>query len=173
MKEAINTTIRGKYRVISCKAGTLDGHGYENTYLASATYTLHVETAGGTADFGFLSVEKAKATADLFWDNGTTDYITITNDATTDVLYLYEAGATYTPHVETAEVLYLYEVAATYTLHVETTGGAADFGFQSMKKAKTVAELLWNSSTTDRITITNDDTSEVLYLYEAASELPF
>ena len=29
MKAAINTTIRGKYRVISCKAGTLDGYGYD------------------------------------------------------------------------------------------------------------------------------------------------
>ena len=93
MKEAINTTIRGKYRVISCKAGTLDGHGYENTYLASATYTLHVETAGGTADFGFLSVEKAKATAELLWNSSTTDRITITNDDTSEVLYLYEAAS--------------------------------------------------------------------------------
>ena len=29
MKDAINTTIRGKYRVISCRAGTLDGSGYD------------------------------------------------------------------------------------------------------------------------------------------------
>ena len=64
-------------------------------------------------------------------------------------------------------------VSATYTLHVETAGGAADFGFQSIEKAKTVADLLWNDSTTDFITITNDDTAEVLYLYEAASALPF
>ena len=63
--------------------------------------------------------------------------------------------------------------SATYTLHVETAGGAADYGFQSIEKAKAVAELLWNASTTDRIHITNDDTAEVLYLYEAASELPF
>ena len=63
--------------------------------------------------------------------------------------------------------------SATYTLHVETAGGAADFGFQSIEKAKTVADLLWNDSTTDRIHITNDATAEVLYLYEAASALPF
>ena len=167
MKTVINTTIRGTFTVKACNAGTLKM--YELSL--PVTYTLHVETAGGATDFGFLSVEKAKATADLFWDNGTTDYTTITNDATADVLYLYEVGATYTPHVETAEVLYLYEVAATYTLHVETAGGAADFGFQSIEKAKAVAELLWNSSTASRITITNDDTAEVLYLYEVA--LPF
>ena len=34
--------------------------------------------------------KKAKATADLLWDNSTTDHITITNDATAEVLYLYE-----------------------------------------------------------------------------------
>ena len=63
--------------------------------------------------------------------------------------------------------------SVTYTLHVETAGGAADFGFQSIEKAKTVADLLWNDSNTDYITITNNDTAEVLYLYEAASALPF
>ena len=62
-------------------------------------------------------------------------------------------------------------VPATYTLHVETAGGASDFGFQSIEKAKAVAELLWNNSTADRIHITNDATAEVLYLYEV--ELPF
>ena len=90
MKAAINTTIRGTFTVKACNAGTLDGSGYDNkTYMLSApvTYTLHVETAGGAIDFGFLSVEKAKATADLLWDNSTTDHITITNDATDDVLY--------------------------------------------------------------------------------------
>ena len=65
----------------------------DKTYTLSIpiTYTLHIKTAGGAIDFGFLSVEKAKATADLLWDNSTTDYITITNDATAEVLYLYEA----------------------------------------------------------------------------------
>ena len=62
----------------------------------------------------------------------------------------------------TAEI----SVSATYTLHVETAGGAADYGFQSVEKAKAVAELLWNASTTSRIHITNDATAEVLYLYE-------
>ena len=66
-----------------------------------------------------------------------------------------------------------YTLSATYTLHAETPGGAIDFGFQSIEKAKTVAELLWNNSTTDRIHITNDDTAEVLYLYEAEAELLF
>lgn len=63
--------------------------------------------------------------------------------------------------------------SVTYTLHVETAGGAMDFGFQSKEKAKTTADLLWNNSTTDYITITNNDTAEVLYLYEVASALPF
>ena len=76
-------TMNGKYRVISCNAGTLDGS-------LPITYTLHVVTAGGAIDFGFLSVEKAKATADLLWNASTTDHITITNDATAEVLYLYE-----------------------------------------------------------------------------------
>ena len=79
MKEAINTTIRGTFTIKAV-----------NAEILPVTYTLHVETAGGATDFGFLSVEKAKATADLLWDNSTTDYITITNDATADVLYLYE-----------------------------------------------------------------------------------
>ena len=89
MKKAINTTIRGTFTVKACNAGTLDG---DKTYDLSlpVTYTLHVVTAGGASDFGFLSVEKAKATADLLWDASTADYITITNDATAEVLYLYE-----------------------------------------------------------------------------------
>ena len=78
-----NTTIRGTFTVKACNAGTLDG---------SATYTLHVETAGGAADFGFQSIEKAKTVADLLWNASTTDYITITNDDTAEVLYLYEAA---------------------------------------------------------------------------------
>lgn len=82
MKEAINTTIKGTSTVKAYKAGTLP-----------ATYTLHVVTAGGAMDFGFLSVGKAKATADLLWDHSTTAYITITNDATAEVLYLYEVAA--------------------------------------------------------------------------------
>ena len=110
MKEAINTTIRGTFTVKACNAGTLDGSGYDHitivrpctdpacgkvldTFLASATYTLHAETAGGAADFGFQSVEKAKAVADLLWNASTTDYITITNDDTAEVLYRYEAAS--------------------------------------------------------------------------------
>ena len=72
-----------------------------------------------------------------------------------------------------ADKTYMLSAPVTYTLHVETAGGAIDFGFQSVKKAKTTADLLWNDSTTDYITITNNDTAEVLYMYEAASELPF
>ena len=79
MKEAINTTIRGTFTIKAVNEGAVP-----------VTYTLHVVTAGGAIDFGFLSVEKAKATADLLWDNSTTDHITITNDATAEVLYLYE-----------------------------------------------------------------------------------
>ena len=104
MKEAINTTIRGTFTVKACNAGTLDERetARQNTYyfadktdtlLSSATYTLHAETAGGAADFGFQSIEKAKATADLLWNASTTDYITITNDDTAEVLYLYEAAS--------------------------------------------------------------------------------
>lgn len=82
MKAAINTTIRGTFTVKACKAC--------NAETLPVTYTLHVVTAGGAMDFGFLSVEKAKATADLLWNASTTDHITITNDATAEVLYLYE-----------------------------------------------------------------------------------
>ena len=82
MKEAINTAINTTVK--ACAAGTQDGSG---------TYTLHVETAGGAIDFGFLSVEKAKATADLLWNASTTDRIHITNDDTAEVLYLYEAAS--------------------------------------------------------------------------------
>ena len=70
-----------------------------------------------------------------------------------------------------ADRTYTLLAPITYTLHVKTAGGAVDFGFQSIEKAKTVAELLWNDSTTDYITITNNDTAEVLY--EATSDLPF
>ena len=77
MKDAINTT---------------RGAAMQNTDLASATYTLHVNTAGGATDFGFLSVEKAKATAELLWNSSTTDRITITNNDTAEVLYLYDAA---------------------------------------------------------------------------------
>ena len=86
MKAAINTTIRGTFTVKACNAGTLD----ESLPI---TYTLHVVTAGGAIDFGFLSVEKAKATADLLWNASTPDYITITNDATAEVLYMYEVAS--------------------------------------------------------------------------------
>ena len=79
MKEAINTTIRGTFTIKAVNEGAVP-----------VTYTLHVVTAGGAIDFGFLSVEKAKATADLLWNASTTDHITITNDATAEVLYLYE-----------------------------------------------------------------------------------
>ena len=79
MKEAINTTIRGTFTVKAV-----------NAEILPVTYTLHVVTAGGAIDFGFLSVEKAKATADLLWNSSTADRIHITNDATAEVLYLYE-----------------------------------------------------------------------------------
>ena len=51
----------------------------------------------------------------------------------------------------------------TYTLHVVTVNNAIDFTFHSIEQAKTVAELLWNDSDTDYITITNNNTTEVLY----------
>ena len=81
MKTAINTTIRGTFTVKACNAGTPS---------ASSTYTLHVETAGGAADYGFLSIEKAKAVAELLWNSSTVVRIHITNDDTAEVLYLYE-----------------------------------------------------------------------------------
>ena len=101
MKKAINTTIRGTFTVKACNAGTLDEKetARQNTYhfpdktdtlLLSATYTLHVETAGGAADYGFLSLEKAKAVAELLWNASTADRIRIINDDTAEVLYLYE-----------------------------------------------------------------------------------
>ena len=88
MKKAINTTIRGTFTVKACNAGTLDER--ETARLLSATYTLHVETAGGAADYGFLSLEKAKAVAELLWNASTADRIYIINDDTAEVLYLYE-----------------------------------------------------------------------------------
>ena len=91
MKKAINTTIRGTFTVKACNAGTLNERETA-TFLASATYTLHVETAGGASDFGFLSVEKAKAVAELLWNSSTASRITITNDDTAEVLYLYEVA---------------------------------------------------------------------------------
>ena len=165
MKEAINTTMNGKYRVISCNAGTLDGSGYDyitivqpctcprcgQTWLRTFKYTSGMENA------------------DMY------PYDTEPYD---ELRYIEQ----HCPNCREAAIQNTYYFAdktdtllssATYTLHVETAGGATDFGFLSVEKAKATADLLWNSSTTDYITITNDDTSEVLYLYEAASELPF
>ena len=79
-----NSIIKGIFKVIACNAVTLDG---------SATYTLHVETAGGASDFGFQSIETAKAVAELLWNASTTDRIHITNDDTAEVLYLCEAAS--------------------------------------------------------------------------------
>ena len=90
MKTAINTTIRGTFTVKACNAGTLDER--ETARLSSATYTLHVETAGGAADYGFLSLEKAKAVAELLWNASTASRIYIMNDDTAEVLYLYEVA---------------------------------------------------------------------------------
>ena len=78
-----NSTIKGTFKVIAHNAGILGGS-------ASATYTLHVETAGGVADYGFLSIEKAKTVAELLWNSSTAVRIHIMNDDTGEVLYLYE-----------------------------------------------------------------------------------
>ena len=157
------TTMNGKYRVISCNAGTLDGSGYDHitiaramtcpmcgqTWLRTFKYTSGVENA----DMYPYDTEPYEELRYI------EQHCPNCREAARQNTYFF-ADKTYT-------------LSATYTLHVETAGGAADFGFQSIEKAKTVAELLWNNSTTDRIHITNDDTAEVLYLYEAASELPF
>ena len=96
MKAAINTTIRGTFTVKACNAARQNTYFFaDETHMlsSSVTYTLHVVTAGGAVDFGFQSVEKAKTTADLLWNDSTTDYITITNNDTAEVLYLYEVAS--------------------------------------------------------------------------------
>lgn len=154
MKEAINTTIRGKYRVISCNAGTLDGLGYDyitivkpvicpvcdKVWLKTFIYTSELE------DADMYSYDTEQCYIEQHCPN--------CREAAIQNTYCF------------ADKLYELSVPVTYTLHVETAGGASDFGFLSVEKAKATADLLWNSSTTDHITITNDATDDVLYLYE-------
>ena len=165
MKAAINTTIRGTFTVKACNAGTLDGSGYDYITIVKP---CTCPACGKVWIRTFVYTSSAE-NADMY-PYCTEPYAELRyieehcpncrNKAKRDSYYFADKTDTLSE-------------SATYTLHVETTVGAADYGFLSIEKAKTVAELLWNSSTTTRIHITNDDTAEVLYLYEAASALPF
>ena len=161
----INTTIRGTFTVKACNAGTLDGSGYDHiTIVRPCTCP-----ACGKAWLRTFIYTSAAENADMYpYDTEPyaerryiEQHCPNCREAARQNTYFF------------ADKTYTLSVSATYTLHVETAGGAANFGFQSIEKAKTVADLLWNDSTTDFITITNDDTAEVLYLYEAAPALPF
>ena len=158
-------TIKGTFRVTACNAGTLDGSGYDHITIARV---MTCPMCGQTwiRTFKYTS---GMENADMYpYDTEPYDELRYIEEHCPNCR---EAARQNTYFF--ADKTYELSVPATYTLHVETAGGAADFGFQSIEKAKTVAELLWNNSTADRIHITNDATAEVLYLHEAASELPF
>ena len=159
MKEAINTTIRGTFTVKACNAGTLDGSGYDYITIVQPCTC----PACGKVWLRTFIYTSALEDADMYSYDTEPSYIeqhcpNCRNKAKRDSYYFADKTDTFL-------------ASATYTLHVDTAGGAADYGFLSIEKAKAVAELLWNASTADRIHITNDDTAEVLYLYEV--ELPF
>ena len=161
MKEAINTTIRGTFTVKACNAGTLDGYGDDYITIVKPCTC----PACGKVWLRTFIYTSALEDADMYSYDTESSYIeqhcpNCREAAIQNTYYFADKTDTFL-------------ASATYTLHAETAGGAADFGFQSIEKAKAVADLLWNASTTDYITITNDDTAEVMYRYEAASKLPF
>ena len=153
------TTMNGKYRVISCNAGTLDGLGYDyitivkpvicpvcdKVWLKTFIYTSELE------DTDMYSYDTEQCYIEQHCPN--------CRGAAIQNTYFF------------ADKIYELSVPVTYTLHVETAGGAIDFGFLSVEKAKATADLLWDNSTTDHITITNDATDDVLY--EVTAALPF
>lgn len=157
------TTMNGSYRVIACNDGTLDGSQFDYiTIVRKVTCPMCGQTWLRT--FKYTS---GMENADMYpYDTEPYDELRYINEHCPNCR---EAARQNTYFF--ADKTYTLLAPITYTLHVETAGGAVDFGFQSIEKAKTVAELLWNDSTTDCITITNNDTAEVLY--EVTAALPF
>ena len=161
----INNTTKGTFKVTACNAGALDGSGYDHITIV---YRCTCPMCGQTwlRTFKYTS---GMENADMYpYDTEPYDELRYIEQHCPNCR---EAARQNTYYF--ADKTYVLSAPVTYTLHAETAGGAADFGFQSVEKAKTTADLLWNDSNTDYITITNNDTAEVLYMYEAASALPF
>ena len=149
------TTMNGKYRVISCNDGSLDGSGYDHITIARAMTCPMC----GQSWFRTFKYTSGMENADMYpYDTEPYDELRYVEEHCPNCR---EAARQNTYFF--ADKTYTVVAPTTYTLHVEAANNTIDFTFQSIETAKTVAELLWNDSVTDYITITNNNMTEVLY----------